>query len=122
MVTKRILPDSAGSKRNAGGILWLPEALKLYPNCGLVLCNRVSSWDQAGKGKVDLQAKTKAVQDAVEKLAPGRIQLVVEWVGEGKLSKLSRKPIEAARYAKRHDCRFIRLTRALFGGWRGSSV
>jgi hypothetical protein len=91
--------NDPGGERDTGGILWFPEALERYPDAKFVVYNRVSSWGQAGKGKVLLEAKTDAVVDEVYKLAPKRIRRIVRGIEEGKLSKPRPKLIEATRSA-----------------------
>jgi hypothetical protein len=92
-------PGSSGGA-NVGGILHLPVALERYPDYGFVVYNRVSSWSQAGKGKVKLQEKTDAVFHQVRKRAPGRVRRMPFFgVEEGKLSSARPKLLAAARYA-----------------------
>jgi DNA invertase Pin-like site-specific DNA recombinase len=52
--------------------LHLPAAFKAYPGRGTVIYNRVSSREQAGRGRVKLDEKTLALFREVRRLAPER--------------------------------------------------
>jgi hypothetical protein len=81
-------------------VLALREALDRYPTSGLAVYNRVSSDEQAGKGKVKLQEKTDAVFAEVRQAAPGKVRRkAFSGTEEGKLSKPRRKLLEAVEYA-----------------------
>lgn len=76
-----ILPE----QRDTGGILHLPDALKMYPDVGIVLLPRVSGPSQASNGKLD--QKTFALYDECKKMAPeARVLFISRGVEEGKLS------------------------------------
>jgi hypothetical protein len=99
-----ILPRPAEPARDSGGVLWLPEALERHSDRGIVVYNRVSGWDQAGKDMADLHAKTDALAEEVRRLAPGKVRRVVQGIESGKPLKPRRRLIEAAKYARAHDC------------------
>jgi hypothetical protein len=97
---KRDASDAAAScVRDAGGFLQLLDALQGNPDAILLVLNRVSFWDQAGRGKVNLQEKTDAVVAEVRKLAPDNLLLLVgQGVEEGKLSKPRPTLVELADF------------------------
>jgi hypothetical protein len=100
--TKVIIPRAGPfGGGNVGEILHLPDALKRYPDKGIVLYNRVSSWGQAGKGKVRLEEKTDVVQRALRKIAGyGKLKWIVPVVEYGKMSATRpglRRVIKGAR-------------------------
>lgn len=99
-----ILPAPPG-EGGTEDILHLPEALGRYPDHGIYVYNRVSSYDQAGKGKLKLEEKTRAVVEKVRELAPGKLRAIISGIEEGKLSKPRRKLLDAAERAAK--------------GWRG---
>jgi hypothetical protein len=91
-------------------------AMLTHPEAGIIVYNRVSSWSQAGKGKVKLKAKTQAVVEEVGLLIEAvirlrtsegemsscRLQFTAEGVEEGKLSAKRPTLLRAAEYAERH--------------------
>jgi hypothetical protein len=87
-----------------GGVQHLPEALKRYPDRGIVLYNKVSSYSQAGRGKVLLEEKTQAVAAIVRMLAPGKLKRIVRAIEDGRLRYPRPGLIDAATYAKAHNC------------------
>ncbi len=90
--------------RPASGVLHLPEALGRYPERGIVLYNRNSSYAQAGRGKCKLHAKTAAFAKDVEPAAAGRTVLAVfDGVELGHLWGCARKKlVEAGEFTRRH--------------------
>jgi hypothetical protein len=91
-----------------GGVLHLPDALRLYPHLGVVLYNRTSSHSQAGGAeRTKLQAKTDAALAAVLRYCrearqdnPDRVPRpvhIVQGVEVGKLSK-PRNHLDAAAW------------------------
>ncbi|MBI1915631.1 MAG: recombinase family protein [Planctomycetes bacterium] len=82
----------------------LTEATKQFPDAGLVVYSRVSSWQQAGRGKRKLQEKTDALVNAIRAQVPARIVSIVDAVEEGKLTKPRPKLQEAARLAAKQGC------------------
>lgn len=96
-----IIADTGSGGLSAGSILSLADALEEYPDRGLAIYNRVSSWGQAGVGKVNLKDKDRGVLEAVRGIAaPGRLKRVpISGVEEGKLSVPRPKLLEAAEYA-----------------------
>ncbi len=92
-----IISDAA---REVGGVLHLPEALQRYPDAGIVLYNRVSSYSNAGTAKEDLDRKTYDLHRQVRAMAPGRpLYALLRGVEKGKLSKKRPKLAEASRRA-----------------------
>jgi hypothetical protein len=80
--------------------LHLPAALERHPDRDLVLYNRVSTWDQAGKGKADLGAKTCATYRELRKMTSRRLRRIVGGAVEsGQLSNPRPKLIAGASYA-----------------------
>lgn len=90
--------------RGVGGVLHLPEALEQHPNSGIITYTRVSSWGQAGRGKVHLEAKSDALVTAVRTLAPGKLKRIVRAIEGGKLTDRRPRLREAAADARRRDC------------------
>jgi hypothetical protein len=82
----------------------LPEAVKRYPDRGIVLYNKVSSYSQAGRGKVLLEEKTQAIADIVRMLAPGKLKRIVRAIEDGRLRYPRPGLKDAATYAKQHNC------------------
>jgi hypothetical protein len=82
-----------------GGILHLPAALERHRDAGIVLYNRVSSYGQAGRGKVNLDAKTDPLVCEIKR--ERRVVAVIRAIEEGKLSTPRPKLVEAAAEAKR---------------------
>jgi hypothetical protein len=87
-----MLPNSAvqptSIHRDTGGVLLFADALKQYPDARLVVYNRVSTYSQAGKGKVRLEEKTSAIYRVIWELAPNfPLRASVRGIEEGKLSK-----------------------------------
>lgn len=74
------------AEADTGGILYFPEALRLYPEARIVIYNRVSSRNQAGRKCEKLEAKTDSIVREVRRLAPLRLRRIVRAVEEGKLS------------------------------------
>jgi hypothetical protein len=67
-------------------VLPLAAAVGRHPDADLVLYNRCSSWGQAGRGKAELAAKTRAVYRAVRAAAPDRpLRAIVSGVEEGRV-------------------------------------
>jgi hypothetical protein len=89
-------------KSDVGGILHLPEAIERFPNAPISLYSRVSSYAQAGQGKVRLQEKTDAVASAVRSIAPEKLRRIVQGIEEGKMVYPHRKLlVKASKDAKR---------------------
>jgi hypothetical protein len=65
-------PSTTSSIRDTGGILHLAVALEQHPDASLVIYNRVSSYSQAGAGKVKLEEHTIAIYRAVRGLTENR--------------------------------------------------
>jgi hypothetical protein len=73
-----------------------------YPDLGIAVYNRMSSYPQAGKGKVKLEATTYALDREIRRLAPGKVRRAPFFgVEEGKLSKHRPILLEAVEYAAR---------------------
>ncbi|MSQ94411.1 MAG: hypothetical protein EXR98_07630 [Gemmataceae bacterium] len=82
------------------------DALERYPKKDLLLFHRNSSYGQAGKGKVKLNAKATAFYNELRANVPWdvrRIRRTVQAVEEGKLSKGRPIFLGATDYAKKHD-------------------
>ena len=100
-------------RKETGGILHLPEALRLFPEAGHTISNRVSTFSQAGPGKVKLAEKTHAVFADYWRIAPPtqpwslfsppEVPEVFQGVEEGKLSKRRRVLEAAVRYCREQD-------------------
>jgi hypothetical protein len=102
--TEEILPrrGSFGGV-DAGGVLALSDALRRWPEAGLVLYHRMSGYKQAGKGLWKLQAATTDLFDAVRARASWKVlHIPFSGVEEGKLSKRRPKLIQAAGWAVRY--------------------
>jgi hypothetical protein len=86
-------------------IIHIREALERYAERGIVLYSRVSSYEQAGRGKGKLHAKTAAFRKEVEQVAPGRTVLgVFDGVELGQLWGCPRKTlVGAGAFAVLHD-------------------
>jgi len=97
-----IIPADLSAGENCGGILHLPDALERYPEAGIAIYNRVSSWGQAGKGKAKLVEKTDTIVKEVLMFAPGKLRHTVQGVEEGKPSAKRPKLLEAAEVAREH--------------------
>lgn len=98
------MPLSFTRGARAGGILHLPAALERYPDHGIVVYNRVSSYGkQTGKDKSKLQEKTDAARAEVRARAPGKLRCTVQGVELGKLSAPRPKLRRATDYAARHE-------------------
>ena len=98
-----IIPADLSAGENCGGILHLPVALDRYPEAGIVIYNRVSSWGQAGKGKVKLEKKTNAIVDEVHVLAPGKLRHTARGIEEGKLSNKRPTLLKVAKLGANAD-------------------
>jgi len=103
--------------RTFGAVLHLPDALKLFPEAGHAIYNRVSTDSQAGKSRVKLQAKTDAVHEAYRHVVPPppfrlfspptEAPVIFQGVEEGKLSKRRKTLSEAVRYCLNQDTQMI---------------
>lgn len=95
-MSKTSIIPAPSTEGGTGGIMLLFDAVEQFPDARIVLYNRVSSWNQAGKGKAKLEAKTYAVVRDVRDIAPGKLRQICRGVEEGKLSKPRRTLLEAA--------------------------
>jgi hypothetical protein len=88
-------------RREAGGILHLPDALELYPERRLVLYNRTSGYGkQTGQDRSKLAEKQMVLYRAVRKLTDRPLKAVISIPGErGKLSAPRPGLTDAARRA-----------------------
>jgi hypothetical protein len=101
MPASLIVPDLSPVGGTCGGIWHLPDALERYPDADLLVYHRVSSYNQAGKGKVKLEAMTDALFTEVCKIALGSVWPVPFFgVEEGKLSKRRPTLLKAVEYAR----------------------
>lgn len=103
------IPGGSSAGGTNGTVLHLPDALQMYPECGIEFYNRNSSWGQAGKGKTKLHEKTYAAVDEVRKLAPLKLRRIVQGVEEGKLSKPRPKLRDAVGYAKKRGLMIVTI-------------
>lgn len=109
-----IIPGGSSAGGTYGTILHLPDALKMYPECGIEFYNRNSSWGQAGKGKTKLHEKTYAAVNEVRKLAPLKLRRIVQGVEEGKLSRRRPKLRDAVGYAKQRGLMLVTIDLSRF--------
>jgi len=108
------MPTSILHERRAtGGILYAPDAVRLFPEAKHVIYNRVSTWSQAGAGKAKLREKTRSVNLDYWRIAPPTRAFslfdppegpeVFHGVEEGKLSKNRKAFVKAIRYCREQE-------------------
>ena len=106
-----ILPDSGlyGKGRETGGILHLPDALRLYPEKRMILYNRTSGYGkQTGKDRSNLDEKEAVLHRAVRHLTNRPLKAVVSVAGEcGKLSASRPRLISAAQDARKYKAMLV---------------
>jgi hypothetical protein len=82
--------------------LHLPAAFKAYPGRGTVIYNRVSTREQAGRGKAKLMEKTWLFDDVKRRAPDRRRYAVIDAIETAQLSDPDARPelLRATRYAE----------------------